>query len=56
MQNLERTLILAHWVGFRSITIHKKFEANTCSGWREVERVKKVYDDGHRVIASHTHP
>ena len=62
MQNRGSTPILTNLVGIHTSNIHTKFEANPCSSLREeVEKTKKVHandnndDDGHSLIASHTH-
>ena len=39
MKNRGSTLILTNLVGVHPRNIHKKFEANPCSGLREVENV-----------------
>ena len=58
MTNRGSTPILTNLVGVHPRNIHRKFEANPCSGLREeVEKTKKVHadddnaNDGHRVIA-----
>ena len=56
MKNRGSILILTNLVGVHPRNIHKKCEANPCSGLREeVKKLKKVHaddnDDGHRVIA-----
>ena len=59
MKNWGSTPNLTNLVGVHSRNIHTKFEANPCSGSREVEKTKNVHaddnnnddDDGHRVIA-----
>ena len=60
MKNRGSTQILTNLVGVHSRNIHTKFEANLCSGLREiVEKLKKVHadnnkndnDNGHRVMA-----
>ena len=58
MKNRGSTTILTNLVGVHPRNIHTKFEANPCSGLREVEKLKKVHADndhnddvGHRVIA-----
>ena len=57
MKNRGSTTILTNLVGVHLRKIHTKFEANPCSGLREeVEKLKKFNDnDGHSLIASHTH-
>ena len=52
--NKGSTPILTNLVGVQQRNIHKKFEANLCCGFREVEKNLKVYaatDHGHRLIA-----
>ena len=57
MKNRGSTPILTNLVGIHPRNIHTKFEANLCSGLREVKKLfKKVNaddndDDGHSVIA-----
>ena len=60
MKNRGSTPILTNLVGVHRRNIHTKFEANPCSGLREEVEVEKVHandnnDDGHSLIASHTH-
>ena len=59
MKNRGSTPILTNLVGVHPRNINTKFEANPCSGWRgEVEKLKSSRDnddDGHSLIASHTH-
>ena len=52
------TPILINLVGVHQRSIHTKFEANSCSGLKEVKKTLKVHDNddndddyGHRVIA-----
>ena len=46
MKNKGSTLILTNLVGVHPRNIHKKFEANPCSGLREGSRkTKKVHAD-----------
>ena len=62
MKNRGSTLILTNLVGIHPKDIQTKFEANPCSGLREVENLKKNHadydnddddnNDGHRVIRS----
>ena len=40
MKNRGSTLILTNLVGVHPRNIHTKFEANPCSGLREVEKLK----------------
>ena len=54
MKNRVSTLISTNLVGVHPRNIHTKFEANLCSGSREVEKPKKFMPtttDRHRVIA-----
>ena len=57
MKNRGSTPILTNLIGIHTSNIHTKFEANPCSGLREVEKLKKVHandnddDDGHSLIA-----
>ena len=55
MKNKCSTPIFTILVGVYQRNIHTKFEANPCSGLREVEKLKihadNDNDDGHRVIA-----
>ena len=52
MKNRGSTLILTNLVGVHPRNIHTKFEANPCSGLREVEKVHAADDDnGHSLIA-----
>ena len=57
MKNKGSTTILTNLVGVHLRKIHTKFEANPCSGLREVEKLKKVHaddkddDDGYCLIA-----
>ena len=53
MKNRDSTGIITNLEGVHQRNIHTKFEANPCSGL-EVEKLKKVNDDGHRVIATVT--
>ena len=58
MKNRGSTLISTNLVGVHPRNINTKFGANLCSGSREeVEKLEKLHadNDGHRVIASHTH-
>ena len=41
MKNRGSTTILTNLVGVHPRNIHTKFEANLCSGLREVEKLKK---------------
>ena len=61
MKNRGSTPIVPYLVGVHPRNIHTKYEANPCSGLREVEKTKKVHannddnnNDGHRVIARFT--
>ena len=61
MKNRGSTPILTNLVGVHPRNIHTKFEANPCSGSREVEKNKKVHADddnddadGHSLIAIKT--
>ena len=55
MKNRGSTPILTNLVGVHPRNIHTKFEANPCSGSREVEKLKSSRDnddnDGHSLIA-----
>ena len=63
MKNRGSTPIFTNLVGVHPRNIHTKFEANLCSGLREVKKLKKVHaddnnddnddddDDGDSVIA-----
>ena len=55
MKNTGSTPILTNLVGVHPRNIHTKFEANPCSGLREVEKQKVHADDndnnGHSLIA-----
>ena len=53
MKNRGSTPILTNLVGVHPRNIHTKFEANPCSGLREVEKLNDDDndDDGHSLIA-----
>ena len=53
MKNRGSTPIVTNLIWVHQRNIHTKFEAYPSSGSREVE--KPHADDGHRMIASHTH-
>ena len=44
--NMGSTPILTNLVGVNPRKIHTKFEANPCSGLREVEKLRKDHVDG----------
>ena len=45
MKNRGSTPILTNLVGVHPRNNYTKFEANPCSGWRELEKLKKVHAD-----------